>query len=136
MMVRILVALLILTAAIAGLAVTARAQQEPPPTEEAVPEPPAAIPEPPAAAPSPAACPPDRILVKVKPGADPAVVIGRYGGTIIQTILGIDVQVVNVPGGTGQQAIDALNADPDVQYAEPDGVVRISNGGSGTGCQP
>ena len=47
---------------------------------------------------------------KVLP-ARPAIVIGRYGGTIIQTIPGIDVQVVNVPGGTGQQAIDALNAD-------------------------
>jgi hypothetical protein len=41
------------------------------------------------------------------------------------------VQVVTVPGGTGQQTIDALNADPEVQYAEADGVVRASEAGAG-----
>lgn len=123
---RILVALLILAAAVAGLALTARAQGDTSPPEETV--------EPAAPSPSPAPCAPDRILVKVKPGADPAAVIGRYGGTIIQTIPGIDVQVVTVPAGTGQQAIDALNADPFVQYAEPDSVVEIRSEGDGPDC--
>ena len=159
-MTRLLVALLILTAAVTGLAMTARAQQETPPAEGEAPEQGApeqiitedvapeqmvpadptsepVVPVPvviaPSPSPSPSPCKPDRILVKVKPGADPAAVIGRHGGTIIQTIPGIDVQIVNVPHGTGQQVIDALNADPDVQYAEPDGVVRISSEGS-DGC--
>ena len=128
-MTRLLVALLILTAAVTGLAMTARAQQDlplPSPTE-------IAVPEQPVASPVPNNCPPDQILVKVKPGADPVAVIGRYGGTIIKTIPGIDVQVVTIPNGGGQQAIDALNADPDVQYAEPDGVVRATSPGAG-GC--
>ena len=123
---RLLVALLILTVAVTGLALTARAQQEPAPTETAAPEQPVSSP----ASPN---CPPDRILVKVKPGADPVAVIARYGGTIINTIPGIDVQVVTVPGGTGQQAIAGLSADPDVQYAEPDGVVHAT-GAAGSGC--
>lgn len=126
---RMLVALLILAAAVAGLAMTARAQQEP-----SLPSP-GEIPttEQPVTSPAPANCPPDRILVKVKPGADPAAVIARYGGTIINTISGIDVQVVTIPGGAGQQAIAGLSADPDVQYAEPDGVVRATDAG-GAGC--
>ena len=121
---RLLVALLILAAAVAGLAMTARAEQELAPSE-------AVAPELPVSDPSPAPCAPDRILVKVKPGADPAVVIGRYGGTIIQTISGIDVQIVNVPAGTAQPSIDGLSADPDVHYAELDGVVRIASEGGG-----
>ena len=126
---RLLVALLILAAAVTGLAMTARAEQTPVPVE-------AAVPEPPVSEPSPTPCPPERILVKVKPGANPADVIGRHGGTIIQTIPGIDVQIVNVAAGTAQQAIDALTADPDVQYAEPDGKVRISSEGGDCGGQP
>lgn len=126
---RMLVALLILAAAVAGLAMTARAQQEPAPTEIAAPEQPVSSPAPP----DPSQCPPDRILVKLKPGADPAAVIARYGGTIINTITGIDVHVVTVPGGAGQQAIAGLSADPEVQYAEPDGVVRATGAG-GSGC--
>jgi hypothetical protein len=134
-MTRILVALMILTAAVMGLALTARAQQEPAPLETDAPEQTVSLPLEASPMPSPEAgpttCQPERILVKVKPGADAADVIGRHGGTIIQTISGIDVQIVNVPGGTGQAAIDALSADPDVQYAEPDGIVRISSEG---GC--
>lgn len=146
---QILIALLILITAVTGLAMTARAQQqEPPPGESASSEsvlegtelePPAAEPvvsEPPMSqpvAPSPGAanCPPDRLVVKVKPGADAAATIGRQGGTIIQTIPSIEVHVVLVPHGTGPQAIAALSADPDVQYAEPDGVVRIASGSGG-----
>lgn len=122
---RILVALLLLVCAVGGLALTARAQQDPPPAD--------ASPE--ASQPAPEAtvspCPPDRILVKTQPGADPAAVIARYGGTIIQTIPGIEVQVVTVPAGKGAEAIAALSADPEVRYAEPDGVVRATAEGDG-----
>ena len=79
------------------------------------------------------ACKPDRILVKVQPGVDPAAVIARYGGTILRTIAGIDVQVVNVPAGQGQQIIDAMNADPEVMYAEADQIVKASAQGT-SGC--
>lgn len=124
---RIMVALLLLTFAVSGLALTARAQQEPTPTPESQPRPgQTGRPE--------SDCPPDRILVKVRTGVDPAAVIARYGGTIVQTIPGIEVQVVTVPAGTGQQTIEALNADPEVQYAEPDGQVRALDGRAGQPC--
>jgi hypothetical protein len=122
---RITISLLLLAFAVTGLAMTARAQQEPPPEEASQPQP---APE----APMPA-CKPDRILVKVLPGADAAAVVARYGGTIVQTISGIDVHVVTVPAGQGQQVIDALNADPEVKYAEADQIVTAAQA-SGSGC--
>ena len=78
-------------------------------------------------------CKPDRILVKVQPGIDAAAVVARYGGTIVRTIPGIEVQVVTVPAGQGQQAIDALSADPEVQYAEADQIVTAAQA-AGSGC--
>jgi hypothetical protein len=121
---RILISLLLLAFAVSGLALTVRAQQE----EQTTPyeEPGAQFPE------YGSVCPPDRILVKLRPGADPATVIGQYGGTIVETIQGIQVQVVTVPHGTGQQTIDALSADPLVQYAEADQKVYAT--GEGSGC--
>ena len=80
------------------------------------------------------ACQPDRILVKVQPGVDAAAVIARHGGSILRTIDGIEVHVVNVPAGQGQQAIDALSADSEVQFAEADQIVRASAGQPGTAC--
>lgn len=118
------VSLLLLAFAIAGLAITTRAQQEPAPQEESQPADEATV--------LPTSCASDRLLVKVGPGADPAAVISRYGGSIVQTIPGIEVQVVTVPAGQGQQAIASLSADPEVQYAEPDGIVQAS--GEGAGC--
>jgi hypothetical protein len=122
---RIALSLLLLAFAVGGLALSARAQQDSGPPDGTRPPPEASH-----EASSPA-CGPDRILVKLLPGADPATVIARYGGTIIQTIPGIEVLVVTVPGGTGQQTIDALNADPEVQYAEPDAVVHAADADAG-----
>lgn len=139
-MTRMLISLLVLAFAVAGLAMTVRAQQDAVPqsassenqaSDNASSEKPKSLDEKPE--PSPVStCKPDTILVKVNPGADPSTVIARYGGTIVRTISGIDVQVVSVPGGTGQQAIDALSADPDVKYAEADQIVRAS--GAAGGC--
>ena len=126
---RITLALLLLAVAVTGLAMTARAQQDPPPEAASLPQTESAMTAQPE--PSPTACTPDRILVKVQPGADPAAVVARYGGTIERTISGIEVHVVTVPAGQGQQAIDALNADPEVRYAEPDQIVYATQAGSG-----
>jgi hypothetical protein len=120
---RVTISLLLLAFAVTGLAMTVRAQQEPPPEEASQPQPQPESPMP--------VCEPDRILVKVQPGFDPATVIARYGGTIVRTIPGIEVQVVTVPAGQGQQAIDALVADPEVQYAEADQIVTAAQAGSG-----
>jgi len=118
---RIALALLLLTFAVAGLAMTASAQQDVPPEEASQPQPESPM----------SACQSDRILVKVQPGADAAAVIVRHGGTILRTIPGIEVHVVTVPAGQGQQAIDALSVDPEVMYAEADQIVRASAQGSG-----
>ena len=83
-----------------------------------------------------ATCPPEQALVKVNPGADPVEVVARHGGTILKTITGIDVQVVAVPAGTLQQKLDELNADPDVKYAEANGVVRATQNAAGQECPP
>jgi len=81
-------------------------------------------------------CPPEEVLVKVLPGANPTEVVERHGGTILWTIEGIDVQVVAVPAGTSTQKVDEFNADPDVKYAEPNGVVRATQQSTGGACPP
>ena len=120
---RITLALLLLVFAVSGLAMTARAQQDPSPEEASQPQP----------EPSMTVCKPDRILVKVQDGVDAAAVVARYGGTILRTIPGIDVQVVNVPHAQGQQIIDAMSTDPEVRYAEADQIVRATAQGA-SGC--
>ncbi len=81
-------------------------------------------------------CLSEQVLVKVLPGADPAEVVARHGGTILKTITGIDVQVVEVPAGTLAQKVDEFSADPDVKYAEPNGIVRAAQSADGQPCQP
>src|SRR5947208_2179273 len=76
-MARIMVALLLLAFTVAGLGLAARAQEEPDsqaaPQHESQPAPASAA----------SACRPDRLLVKVLPGFDPATVIARVGRTIV-----------------------------------------------------
>jgi hypothetical protein len=124
-MTRMVVSLLVLAFGVAGLAMTVRAQQEPTTEIAQSPE------NPPQPEPPVTACKPDRILVKVQPGVDAAAVVARYGGTIIRTIPDIDVNVVTLPAGQGLSAIDALNADPEVKYAEADAIVRATQKGAG-----
>ena len=76
-------------------------------------------------------CKSDQLLVKLQPGVDAAAFVARYGGTITRTIPGIEVHVVSVPGGQGQQILDAMNADPEVQYAEADQIVHATAQGGG-----
>lgn len=66
---------------------------------------------------------PDRVLVKFKPGIS-ASAIGeahrQANGKTLRTIPGIEVQVVQVPTGTVQGKVAMYEANPKVQYAEPD----------------
>ena len=70
-------------------------------------------------------CPPDELLVKFQPSADPAAVTARYGATIQSRIQSIDVYVLAVPAGTGPATITALQSDPEVVFAEPNALVGI-----------
>ena len=66
---------------------------------------------------------PDRILVKFKSGTDPAsaaAVHRQNGGTVIDTIPQVGVQVVTVPAGTVPAKVIDYGQSPSVQYAEPD----------------
>jgi hypothetical protein len=70
-------------------------------------------------------CPPEEILVKFQRPADPAVVSSRYGAAILSKIESIDVYLLAVPAGTGPASIAALQADPEVVFAEPNGMVGV-----------
>ena len=76
-------------------------------------------------APTVPACRREEMLVKFKPGADPATVAARYGASVESSIPQIGVFVLAVPPGTGAATLAALAADPDVEYAEPNGVMRV-----------
>jgi len=66
---------------------------------------------------------PDRILVKFKPGTA-AKAIGeahrQAQGKALGTIRGIGVTVIQVPAGTVPDKVARYEANPNVQYAEPD----------------
>ena len=70
-----------------------------------------------------AACPVTQALVKVRDGTDPAAVVARQGGVIVETIPAIEVQVVAVPSGSLSQVLADFQADPDVMFAEANGVM-------------
>jgi hypothetical protein len=66
---------------------------------------------------------PDRILIKFKPGtaaSEIGVAHRQAGGKTLKTISRIGVQVVQVPAGTVLAKVAAYNANPNVEYAEPD----------------
>lgn len=66
---------------------------------------------------------PDRILVKFQPGTDAATAAAIHrqnGGTVIDTIPQIDVQVVTVPAGTVRAKVADYGHSANVQYTEPD----------------
>ena len=71
------------------------------------------------------ACPPDELLVKFQPAADPATVSARYGATVLNRIERIDVYVLAVPAGFGPATITALQSDSEVVFAEPNALVGI-----------
>ena len=70
-------------------------------------------------------CVPDELLVKFRPGADPTTVSARHGATIIEPIVGIEVYLLSIPYGTVAEKVAEFGADPEVEYAEPNGIMRI-----------
>ena len=66
---------------------------------------------------------PDRILVRFRPGTA-ASEIGKLhrqvGGRKLKDIPAIAVEVVKVPSGSVQKSIDRYQANPNVEFAEPD----------------
>jgi thermitase len=73
----------------------------------------------------PAECVPDELLVKFRPGADPATVAARHGATIKEELPGIAVFVLTIPAGTVAEKVAVFSADPQVEYAEPNGIMRV-----------
>ena len=71
------------------------------------------------------ACRPEELLVKFKPGADASIVAGRHGASVLSNIPQLGIYVLAVPPGAQAATLSALSADPDVEYAEPNGVVRV-----------
>ena len=71
--------------------------------------------------------PPDRLLVKFKPGVYAnamAEVHQKAGGKFEEIIPGIGVQVVSVPYGQGAAKLAAYRMQKEVKYAEPDNVAQ------------
>ena len=66
---------------------------------------------------------PDRVLVRFRPGTAAAEIDRAHRkaqGQAMRTIPGIGVQVVRVPPGSVPAKVAAYEANPNVQYAEPD----------------
>ncbi len=75
--------------------------------------------------PLPPECVPDELLVKFTPWADPHLVSARHGATVLSVIPHIEVHVLSIPAGTIPEKVAEFQADPEVVYAEPNGIVRI-----------
>jgi thermitase len=67
------------------------------------------------------------ILVKFKPGTPAEVradVHRQHGGQVKRVIPRIDVQVVGIPAGQEKAKAEAYSRNPNVLFAEPNGIVR------------
>jgi len=73
----------------------------------------------------------DQLLVKFRPGVDPNAASAWHGATIISQIRALEVYVLEVPSGTVAQKVAEFGADPEVEYAEPNGIAHVApSGGS------
>jgi hypothetical protein len=63
--------------------------------------------------------------VKFRGGVDPNEAVQRHGLIIAEHITGIDVYVLLAPEGRSSEVIAELQADPDVEFAEPNGVMTV-----------
>jgi len=70
---------------------------------------------------------PGRIVVKFKEGVSPdskAEVHARYGAVVEEEIPEIGVQILSVSSGEVEATIAAYQAEPSVEYAEPDYITE------------
>jgi hypothetical protein len=67
-----------------------------------------------------------RVIVKFKSTGAAAQTLQQMSGVVvINSIHGIDAQVLQVPAGQEWQVVDQLRAQSGVEYAEPDYVISI-----------
>ncbi len=75
--------------------------------------------------------PSDQVVVKPKPGVDGALVAARYGATVTGVVTETNLYLWQLPAGQAADALlPALNADPDLFYAEPNYYADAAPGGS------
>ena len=70
---------------------------------------------------------PDEILIKFKPGVGEVAkdnIIKAHGLEIKETIPGIEVALAKVPQQAKDRLIEALNKNPNIEYAEPNFIVE------------
>ena len=70
----------------------------------------------------------DELLVKFRPGtpaADRAAGHRQAAGQVVREIRGLDVQVVKVPAGQALGRLQAYARNPNVEYAEPNGIAYV-----------
>src|SRR6266508_6929536 len=95
-----------------------------------------ALAPPPAGAQAPPAAPdflPGEILVKFRPGTPADAIAAAHrqlGGQVTDVIPRIDVQLVRVPAGRELDRVAAYARDPNVLFAEPNGLYRAIGHGS------
>jgi len=67
---------------------------------------------------------PGRILVKFRPGVSASAALARHSLQELRYIAGLDVHVLAVPPGQELSTVARLQADPAVEYAEPDYIAH------------
>jgi thermitase len=71
----------------------------------------------------------EEILVAFKPGtpaAEHAAAHARAGGQVVREVAGLGIKVVRVPRGRVQERLPAYHGNPNVAYAEPNGIAYVS----------
>ena len=75
---------------------------------------------------------PGEVIVKLKPGTSEAArdqTLAIVSGVFLRNLELDDVILVRVPHGTELSAAESLEVDPNVVYAEPNGIAEASSGG-------
>lgn len=75
---------------------------------------------------------PGEVIVKLKPGISEAArdqTLAMVDGIFLRNLDLADVILVRVPPGTEISAAESLKVDPNVVYAEPNGILQASGGG-------
>ncbi|MCX7854909.1 MAG: S8 family peptidase [Anaerolineae bacterium] len=68
---------------------------------------------------------PDEVIVKFKPGANAYAVAQAMGGKVDREEPLLGVIVLKVPAGAVEKVVAALSRNPNVEYAEPNGIATI-----------